>query len=122
MSYFYNQLPDIIFSKCDISLVPVTKNLFLFLTRSITIRLAKFLDTAGVEKLVSTLLLSTKILDDLAQYNEAGRDPVSTASPCRSFVFMVARGHHDAQRFSRGASLNILGESVGMRGGAAEVR
>ncbi|XP_031227985.1 cilia- and flagella-associated protein 61 isoform X2 [Mastomys coucha] len=44
------------------------------LLRSITIRLARFLDTPGVENLVSTLLLSTKILDDLTLYNEAGRD------------------------------------------------
>lgn len=58
------------------------------LLRSITIRLAKFLDTPGVEKLVSTLLLSTKILDDLAQYNEAARDPDGTA--LQVFVAEVA--------------------------------
>ncbi|XP_076786025.1 cilia- and flagella-associated protein 61 isoform X4 [Arvicanthis niloticus] len=58
------------------------------LLRSIQIRLAKFLDTPGVEKLVSTLLLSTKILDDLAQYNEAARDPDGTA--LQVFVAEVA--------------------------------
>eukprot|EP00073_Rattus_norvegicus_P045578 XP_017447726.1 PREDICTED: cilia- and flagella-associated protein 61 isoform X8 [Rattus norvegicus] len=65
------------FSNCTLD-----NDLYVFhragLLRSITIRLAKFLDTPGVEKLVRTLLLSTKILSDLAQYNEAGRDPDGT--------------------------------------------
>ncbi|XP_040602369.1 cilia- and flagella-associated protein 61 isoform X2 [Mesocricetus auratus] len=58
------------------------------LLRSIKIRLANFLDTAGVENLVSTLILSRKILDDLAQYNEACRDPDGTA--LQVFVAEVA--------------------------------
>ncbi|KAL1785794.1 cilia-and flagella-associated protein 61 [Sigmodon hispidus] len=59
------------------------------LLRSIQIRLANFLDTAAVENLVSTLVLSKKILDDLAQYNEACRDPDGTA--LKVFVAEVAK-------------------------------
>ncbi|CAH6787766.1 Cfap61 [Phodopus roborovskii] len=58
------------------------------LLRSIKIRLANFLDTDGVENLVSTLMLSRKIMDDLAQYNEACRDPDGTA--LQAFVAEVA--------------------------------
>lgn len=47
------------------------------MSRSIKIRLANFVDTAGVENLVSTLVLSRQILDDFSQYIEACRDPVS---------------------------------------------
>lgn len=61
----------------------------LFLPRTIKIRLATLSDTPGVEKLVSTLMPSKSILEDLKQYNEACRDPVSTCysqigflSPC----------------------------------------
>ncbi|XP_052578789.1 cilia- and flagella-associated protein 61 isoform X1 [Peromyscus californicus insignis] len=59
------------------------------LLRSIKIRLANFVDTAGVENLVSTLVLSRKILDDFAQYNEACRDPDGTA--LQVFVAEVAK-------------------------------
>ena len=61
----------------------------LLLPRTIKIRLATLLDTPGVEKLVSTLMPCKSILEDLKQYNEARRDPVSTChfqtgflSPC----------------------------------------
>lgn len=61
----------------------------LFFPRTIKIRLATLLDTPGVEKLVSTLMPCKSILEDLKQYNEARRDPVSTChfqtgflSPC----------------------------------------
>ncbi|KAM5245532.1 cilia- and flagella-associated protein 61 [Ctenodactylus gundi] len=58
------------------------------LLRSITIRLAVPADTPGVEKLVRTLALSRGILEDLAQYNEARRDPDGT--PLQAFVAEVA--------------------------------
>uniref|UniRef100_A0A8C6RNX4 Cilia and flagella associated protein 61 n=1 Tax=Nannospalax galili TaxID=1026970 RepID=A0A8C6RNX4_NANGA len=58
------------------------------LLRSIKIRLATFSDTSGVENLVSTLLLRKKILEDLAQYNKACRDPDGTA--LQVFVAEVA--------------------------------
>nr|XP_048311477.1 cilia- and flagella-associated protein 61 isoform X2 [Myodes glareolus] len=58
------------------------------LLRSIKIRLASFVDTAGVENLVSTLVLSRKILDDFSQYTEACRDPDGTA--LQVFVAEVA--------------------------------
>lgn len=61
----------------------------LFLPRTIEIRLATLSDTPGVEKLISTLMPCKSILEDLKQYNEARRDPVSTCyfqtgflSPC----------------------------------------
>ena len=50
----------------------------LSLPRTIKIRLATLSDTPGVENLVSTLMLNKSILEDLQQYNEARRDPVST--------------------------------------------
>ncbi|XP_041911065.1 cilia- and flagella-associated protein 61 [Arvicola amphibius] len=58
------------------------------LLRSIKIRLASFVDTVGVENLVSTLVLSRQILDDFTQYNEACRDPDGTA--LQVFVAEVA--------------------------------
>ncbi|XP_021564546.1 cilia- and flagella-associated protein 61 [Carlito syrichta] len=45
------------------------------LLKSIKIRLATLSDTSGVENLVSTLMLSKSILDDLIQYNKARKDP-----------------------------------------------
>ncbi|XP_026644285.1 cilia- and flagella-associated protein 61 [Microtus ochrogaster] len=59
------------------------------LLRSIKIRLATFVDTAGVENLVSTLVLSRQILDDFSQYIEACRDPDGTA--LQVFVAEVAK-------------------------------
>ncbi|XP_013367639.1 PREDICTED: cilia- and flagella-associated protein 61 isoform X1 [Chinchilla lanigera] len=58
------------------------------LFKSINIRLANSADTPGVEQLVSSLMLSRSILEDLAQYNEARRDPDGT--PLRAFVAEVA--------------------------------
>ncbi|KAM7327194.1 hypothetical protein ACRRTK_013561 [Alexandromys fortis] len=58
------------------------------LLRSIKIRLASFVDTTGVENLVSTLVLSRQILDDFSQYIEACRDPDGTA--LQVFVAEVA--------------------------------
>ncbi|XP_057636838.1 cilia- and flagella-associated protein 61 [Chionomys nivalis] len=58
------------------------------LLRSIKIRLASFVDTAGVENLVSTLVLSRQILADFSQYIEACRDPDGTA--LQVFVAEVA--------------------------------
>nr|XP_013015209.2 cilia- and flagella-associated protein 61 [Cavia porcellus] len=50
------------------------------LFKSITVRLANRADTPGVEQLLSSLMLSQSILEDLAQYNEARRDPVSSSN------------------------------------------
>uniref|UniRef100_A0A8D2AHM7 Cilia and flagella associated protein 61 n=1 Tax=Sciurus vulgaris TaxID=55149 RepID=A0A8D2AHM7_SCIVU len=58
------------------------------LLKSIKIRLATFMDTSGIEKLVSTLMLNKSILTDLNQYNEARRDPDGT--PMQAFVAEVA--------------------------------
>nr|XP_008254561.1 cilia- and flagella-associated protein 61 isoform X1 [Oryctolagus cuniculus]XP_008254562.1 cilia- and flagella-associated protein 61 isoform X1 [Oryctolagus cuniculus] len=58
------------------------------LLKSIDIRLATLRDTPGVENLVSTLLLSKSLLEDLDQYNEARRDPDGT--PLQVFVAEVA--------------------------------
>lgn len=52
--------------------------MFVSLPRTINIRLATVSDSPGVENLVSTLMLNRSILEDLKQYNEARRDPVST--------------------------------------------
>ena len=53
--------------------------IYFSLPRTINIRLANLSDTSGVENLVSTLMLNKSILEDLKQYNEARRDPVSPA-------------------------------------------
>ncbi|XP_049724742.1 cilia- and flagella-associated protein 61 isoform X1 [Elephas maximus indicus] len=58
------------------------------LLKSINIRLATVSDTPGVENLISTLMLSKSILDDLNQYNTACRDPEGT--PMQAFVAEVA--------------------------------
>nr|XP_036878416.1 cilia- and flagella-associated protein 61 isoform X2 [Manis javanica] len=58
------------------------------LLKSINIRLATFLDTSAVEVLISTLMLSKSILEDLKRYNEAHRDPDGT--PLQAFVAEVA--------------------------------
>uniref|UniRef100_H0UWK3 Cilia- and flagella-associated protein 61 N-terminal domain-containing protein n=1 Tax=Cavia porcellus TaxID=10141 RepID=H0UWK3_CAVPO len=58
------------------------------LFKSITVRLANRADTPGVEQLLSSLMLSQSILEDLAQYNEARRDPDGT--PLQAFVAEVA--------------------------------
>ncbi|XP_057358665.1 cilia- and flagella-associated protein 61 isoform X2 [Manis pentadactyla] len=58
------------------------------LLKSINIRLATFLDTSAVEVLISTLMLSKSILEDLKHYNEAHRDPDGT--PLQAFVAEVA--------------------------------
>ncbi|XP_077606300.1 cilia- and flagella-associated protein 61 [Crocuta crocuta] len=59
------------------------------LLKSINIRFASLSDTPGVENLVSTLMLSKSILEDLKQYNEARRDPDGT--PLKAFVAEVAK-------------------------------
>lgn len=47
------------------------------------------MDTPGVENLVSTLMLKKSILEDLKQYNEARKDPVSTCYDQIAFLFLV---------------------------------
>lgn len=59
--------------------------IYFSLPRTINIRLANLSDTSGVENLVSTLMLNKSILEDLKQYNEARRDPVSPAMITLSF-------------------------------------
>ncbi|CAO2578501.1 Cilia- and flagella-associated protein 61 [Lemmus lemmus] len=72
------------------------------LLRSIQIRLANFLDTAGVENLVSTLVLSRKILDDFTQYNEACRDPdieyIRSHYNIEDFIYF---SHHQQEEHGR---------------------
>ncbi|KAB0383227.1 hypothetical protein FD755_005144, partial [Muntiacus reevesi] len=75
------------FSNCTLD-----QDLYVFhragLLKTIKIRLATLSDTPGVEKLVSTLMPSKSILEDLKQYNEARRDPDGT--PLQVFVAEVA--------------------------------
>lgn len=66
-----------------------------FLPRTINIRLANMSDTPGVENLVSTLMLKKSILEDLKQYNEARRDPVSTCYDQTGFLFFMLLGNYD---------------------------
>ncbi|XP_075384094.1 cilia- and flagella-associated protein 61 [Tenrec ecaudatus] len=58
------------------------------LLRSINIRLATYADTPGIENLITTLILSERILHDLDQYNTAHRD--SDGTPLQVFVAEVA--------------------------------
>ncbi|XP_006860809.1 PREDICTED: uncharacterized protein C20orf26 homolog [Chrysochloris asiatica] len=70
------------------------------LLKSINIRLATVLDTPGVENLVSTLMLSNNILDDLNQYNTSHGDPDQG-----SF-----RGIQDSSPLILGQPLHVLEE------------
>ncbi|XP_045151111.1 cilia- and flagella-associated protein 61 [Echinops telfairi] len=75
------------FSNCSLP-----QDLYVFhragLLRSINIRLATYSDTPGIENLITTLILSESILDDLEQYNTAHRD--SDGTPLQVFVAEVA--------------------------------
>uniref|UniRef100_G3TZL8 Cilia and flagella associated protein 61 n=1 Tax=Loxodonta africana TaxID=9785 RepID=G3TZL8_LOXAF len=66
--------------------------------RSINIRLATVSDTPGVENLISTLMLSKSILDDLNQYNTACRDPdieyIRSHYNIEDFIYF---GHHQRE-------------------------
>ncbi|XP_058419300.1 cilia- and flagella-associated protein 61 [Diceros bicornis minor] len=89
--------PEFVLIQNFVKLVPfnnctLEQDLYVFhragLLKSINIRFATFSDTPGVENLVSTLMLSKSILEDLKQYNEAHRDPDGT--PLQVFVAEVA--------------------------------
>ncbi|KAG8522969.1 Cilia- and flagella-associated protein 61, partial [Galemys pyrenaicus] len=74
------------------------------LLKSINIRLAALSDTPGVENLISTLMLNKSILEDLRQYNEARRDPVSTCSDQTRLLFFThdieyIRSHYNIEDF-----------------------
>lgn len=79
----------------------------LSLPRSINIRFATFSDTPGVENLVSTLMLSKSILEDLKQYNKAHRDPVSTCYDQTGFLFLTPWDRYDPCRFNSEVSLDL---------------
>ncbi|XP_008591448.1 PREDICTED: uncharacterized protein C20orf26-like, partial [Galeopterus variegatus] len=76
------------FSSCTLE-----QDLYVFhragLLTSINIRLANCMDTPHVENLVSTIMPGKNILEDLAQYNEAHRDPDGT--PLQVFVAEVLK-------------------------------
>ncbi|XP_066243088.1 cilia- and flagella-associated protein 61 isoform X1 [Saccopteryx leptura] len=89
--------PEFVLVQNFVKLVPFSnctldQDLYVFhragLLKTINIRLANFLDTSGVENLVSTLMLNTSILEDLQQYNVARRDPDGTS--LKAFVADVA--------------------------------
>ncbi|KAM8774422.1 cilia- and flagella-associated protein 61 [Rhynchonycteris naso] len=89
--------PEFVLVQNFVKLVPfgnctLDQDLYVFhragLLKTINIRLANFVDTPGVENLVSTLMLNTSILEDLQQYNAARRDPDGT--PLKAFVADVA--------------------------------
>ncbi|XP_032104012.1 cilia- and flagella-associated protein 61 isoform X2 [Sapajus apella] len=76
--------PEFILIQNFVKVVPfntctVEQDLYVFhragLLKSINIRFATLLDTPGVENLVSTLMLDKNILEDLAHYNKAHKDP-----------------------------------------------
>ncbi|XP_043336494.1 cilia- and flagella-associated protein 61 [Cervus canadensis] len=89
--------PEFVLIQSFVKVVPfnnctLDQDLYVFhragLLKTIKIRLATLSDTPGVEKLVSTLMPSKSILEDLKQYNEARRDPDGT--PLQVFVAEVA--------------------------------
>ncbi|XP_023481787.1 cilia- and flagella-associated protein 61 isoform X2 [Equus caballus] len=89
--------PEFVLIQNFVKLIPfnnctLEQDLYVFhragLLKSINIRFATFSDTPGVENLVSTLMLSKSILEDLKQYNKAHRDPDGT--PLQAFVAEVA--------------------------------
>ncbi|KAB0348484.1 hypothetical protein FD754_013341, partial [Muntiacus muntjak] len=89
--------PEFVLIQSFVKMVPfnnctLDQDLYVFhragLLKTIKIRLATLSDTPGVEKLVSTLMPSKSILEDLKQYNEARRDPDGT--PLQVFVAEVA--------------------------------
>nr|XP_020734096.1 cilia- and flagella-associated protein 61 isoform X2 [Odocoileus virginianus texanus] len=89
--------PEFVLIQSFVKVVPfnnctLDQDLYIFhragLLKTIKIRLATLSDTPGVEKLVSTLMPSKSILEDLKQYNEARRDPDGT--PLQVFVAEVA--------------------------------
>ncbi|XP_037599020.1 cilia- and flagella-associated protein 61 isoform X3 [Cebus imitator] len=76
--------PEFILIQNFVKVVPfntctVEQDLYVFhragLLKSINIRFATLLDTPAVENLVSTLMLNKNILEDLAHYNKAHKDP-----------------------------------------------
>ncbi|KAL0595639.1 Cilia- and flagella-associated protein 61 [Plecturocebus cupreus] len=75
--------------------------------RSINIRFATLLDTPGVENLVSSLMLNKNILEDLAHYNKAHKDPMESCS-CRPDWSAVVRSHLTATSASWVQSVLLL--------------
>ncbi|XP_012612815.2 cilia- and flagella-associated protein 61 [Microcebus murinus] len=89
--------PEFVLIQNFVKMVPfpnstLNQELYVFhragLLKSIDIRLATLSDTPGVKNLVSTLMLKTSILEDLAQYNSSRRDPDGTL--LQAFVAEVA--------------------------------
>lgn len=87
--------------------------MYFSLPRTIKIRLANLLDSPGVQNLVSSLKLSRRILDDLRQYYEALRDPVSTCYDQVGFLFIMLWDHCDPWKVNLKFPWISMGELCG---------